>query len=163
MENNCIFLVTDLLGPSLEDLFNFCGKQFSFKTTLMLFYQSIQRLELMHKLDFIHRDIKPDNMMMGLGADSNILHLIDFGLSRTVIDPATAKHIKFVKGKNLIGTCRFVSVNSHLGYELSRRDDLMTLGFVMIQFIRGSLPWKNVQIKQNSARYRKLGKAKVRY
>ena len=78
--------MTDLLGPSLEDLFNFCGRKFSLKTTLMLLHQSLKRLELMHKKDYIHRDIKPDNIMMGLGSESNTLHLIDFGLSRQVVD-----------------------------------------------------------------------------
>ena len=68
VENECIYLATDLFGPSLEDLFNFCDCKFSYKTTMMLFYQSLERLQLMHENNFIHRDIKPDNMMMGLGS-----------------------------------------------------------------------------------------------
>ena len=95
----------------------------------------------MHEKDYIHRDIKPDNMMMGIGADSNILHLIDFGLTKSIIDPKTLKHIPLLTGKNLIGTCRYVSLNAHNGFELSRRDDLLTLGFVMINFYKGRLPW----------------------
>ena len=67
----------------------------------------------MHAKDYIHRDIKPDNMMMGLAKDSNIVHMIDFGLTRLVIDPKTGRHIPFVTGKNLIGTCRYASANSH--------------------------------------------------
>ena len=95
----------------------------------------------MHERNVIHRDIKPDNIMMGLGAASNIVHLIDFGLTRSIIDPKTNRHIPFVQGKNLIGTCRYVSINAHLGYELSRRDDLLTLGNVMIFLLKGALPW----------------------
>lgn len=95
----------------------------------------------MHSKDYIHRDIKPDNMMMGLGKDSTTVHMIDFGLTRLVIDPKTGKHIPFVKGKNLIGTCRYVSANSHQGFELSRRDDLITVGYVMVNFLLGRLPW----------------------
>ena len=107
----------------------------------MLFYQSLERLELMHKRNYIHRDIKPDNMMFGLGASSNTMYLIDFGLTKSVIDQKTGRHVQFMTGKNLIGTCRFVSVNAHHGFELSRRDDLLTLGFVMINFVKGRLPW----------------------
>jgi len=155
--------VTDLLGPSLEDLFNFCGHKFSLKTTLMLFYQLLERVQHMHDLNYIHRDIKPDNIMMGLGENSNTVFLIDFGLTRLVIDPKTGKHIPFVGRKNLIGTCRYVSVNSHKGFELSRRDDLTTLGYVIINLIKGSLPWQGIKISKHSARYSKVGNFKEKY
>jgi len=117
----------------------------------------------MHEKNYIHRDIKPDNIMMGLGDASNIVHMIDFGLTRLVIDPKTGKHIPFVGMKNLIGTCRYVSVNSHKGFELSRRDDLITLGYVMINMFKGSLPWQNVVISKHSARYREVGKFKSQH
>ena len=161
VDNEFIYLATDLLGPSLEDLFNLCDSKFSLKTTLMLFYQLLERMQYMHERNFIHRDIKPDNMMMGLGADSNLVHMIDFGLTRSVIDPKTGRHIPFIAGKNLIGTCRYVSINSHLGFELSRRDDLISLGYVMVNFVKGGLPWENFKINKPSARYRKLGQLKA--
>lgn len=101
--------------------------------------------------------------MMGLGEHSNTVFMIDFGLTRLVIDPKTGKHIPFVGMKNLIGTCRYVSVNSHKGLELSRRDDLITLGYVMINLIKGSLPWQGITISKHSARYRKVGKFKQQY
>jgi len=129
----------------------------------MLFYQLLQRLEFMHSKNYIHRDIKPDNLMMGLGDTSNIVHMIDFGLTRLVIDPKTGKHIPFTSGKNLIGTCRYVSINSHLGLELSRRDDLTTLGYVVINFLKGELPWQNISINKHSARYRNVGKVKSQF
>ena len=99
--------------------------------------QILQRLEFMHEKGIIHRDIKPDNIMMGLEEGSNIVHMIDFGLTRSVINKKTGKHIDFRTGKNLVGTARFVSINAHLGYELSRRDDLLTLGYVMVYFTLG--------------------------
>lgn len=144
MDNEVIYMVTELLGPSLEDLFNLCGCKFSLKTTLMLFYQLLERMQYMHEKNYIHRDIKPDNILMGLGDKSNVVHMIDFGLTRLVIDPKTGKHIPFVSGKNLIGTCRYVSVNSHMGFELSRRDDLITLGYVIINLFKGGLPWQGI-------------------
>lgn len=100
----------------------------------------------MHDFNVIHRDLKPDNIMMGLGATSSTVHLIDFGLTRSIIDPETGKHIPFTIGKNLIGTCRYVSANSHRGFELSKRDDLITLGYVIIRCLKGSLPWQFVTI-----------------
>lgn len=78
-------MIQELLGPTLEDLFNFCGRKFSIKTCLMLFNQILHRLEYMHNQGVIHRDIKPDNIMMGLGETSDIVHMIDFGLTRRVI------------------------------------------------------------------------------
>ena len=107
----------------------------------MLFYQILDRLHFMHNIDYIHRDLKPDNMMIGLGEESVNVYFVDFGLSRSVIDPCTGQHIPFTIGKKLIGTCRYVSLNSHKGYELSKRDDVITVGYVMINLLTGSLPW----------------------
>lgn len=89
VENEFIYFVSDLLGPSIEDLYNLCDCKFSLKTTLMLFFQLLERMQHMHELKVIHRDIKPDNIMMGLGTASNIVHLIDFGLTRSIIDHET--------------------------------------------------------------------------
>ena len=153
-------MVTPLLGPSLEDLYQYCGNRFSLKTTLMIFYQILERIEWMHKKNFIHRDLKPDNIMLGLSEKSQTIHLIDFGLARQVIDPHTGKHLPFKNDKNLVGTCRYVSINAHKGYELSRRDDLITLGYVIINLFKGSLPWQHIDTTKPSARYRTLGRYK---
>lgn len=114
----------------------------------------------MNEIKLMHRDIKPENIMMGIGADSNIVHFIDFGLTRSIINSTTGKHIDFVRGKNLIGTCRYVSINAHLGLELSRRDDLLTLGHVLLYFYRGNLPWQHLKISKNSRNFKTLGKLK---
>lgn len=100
---------------------------------------------------------------MGMGDASNIVHMIDFGLTRLVIDPKTGEHIQKSSGKNLVGTCRYVSINAHMGYELSRRDDLITLGYVMVQLVTGSLPWQDIPTDRRSARYRRIGQAKSQY
>ena len=86
-EKSYYFMVMDLLGPSLADLYQFCGYRFSLKTTLMLAYQFIDRFEYMHKRKFVHRDIKPDNFLMGLKENSSTLYVVDMGLAKRYIDP----------------------------------------------------------------------------
>ena len=88
-------LVMDLLGPSLEDLFNLCSRRFTMKTVLMLADQMIDRIEYVHSKNFIHRDIKPDNFLMGTCKHSNKLFLIDFGLAKKYRDNRTRQHIPY--------------------------------------------------------------------
>ena len=99
-------LVIDLLGPSLEDMFNFCQKRFSLKTVLMLADQMMMRLEFVHSRSYIHRDVKPDNFLMGTGSRKHICHVIDFGLAKKYQDPRNGRHIPYVDGKSLTGTAR---------------------------------------------------------
>uniref|UniRef100_A0A915D8G3 non-specific serine/threonine protein kinase n=1 Tax=Ditylenchus dipsaci TaxID=166011 RepID=A0A915D8G3_9BILA len=120
-------LVMDLLGPSLEDLFNFCSRRFTMKTVLMLADQMIGRIEYMHVKNFIHRDIKPDNFLMGIGRHCNKLFIIDFGLAKKYRDSRTRIHIPYRDNKNLTGTARYASINAHMGIEQSRRDDMESL------------------------------------
>jgi serine/threonine protein kinase len=96
--------VMDLLGPSLEDLFNFCSRKFSLKTVLMLADQMINRIEYVHSKSFLHRDIKPDNFFMGLGRRANQVYIIDFGLAKKYRDTVSFQHIPYRENKNLTGT-----------------------------------------------------------
>ncbi len=155
-------MIMDLLGPSLEDLFSFCGRKFGLKTTLMVADQMITRVEYVHSKNYIHRDIKPDNYLIGLGKRSNQVFLIDFGLAKKFRDAKTHQHIPYKENKTLTGTARYASINAHLGIEQSRRDDLEAIGYVLIYFIKGKLPWQGVaNTKNKNDKYHKIMEKKM--
>ena len=161
VEGDYNVLVLDLLGPSLEDLFTFCGRTFSLKTSLMIFDQIIGKIEYVHSQDFIHRDIKPDNFLIGLGRKANSVYVIDFGLAKRYKDHRSGAHITYRDGKSLTGTARYASVSTHLGIEQSRRDDLEGLAYVMIYFLKGSLPWQGLRAHNKREKYARIMQAKI--
>jgi casein kinase 1 len=154
-------LVMELLGPSLEDLLNACNKQLSLKTVLMLADQMICRVEYVHSKGFLHRDIKPDNFLIGIGKRSSLVYIIDFGLAKKYRDNRTGKHITYVENRSLTGTARYASTNTHLGIEQSRRDDLEALMYVLIYLMRATLPWQGLQARTKQEKYDRIKQTKV--
>jgi len=138
-ENNN-YLVMDLLGVSLSEMIQYY-KVFSLKTVLLLGVQIIKRIQILHEKLLLHRDIKPDNFLFGLGKTTNKLHIIDFGISKRY--DYDGVHISESKIHKLIGTPNFVSLNVHNGIEPSRRDDLESCIYIIINILFGELEWFN--------------------
>lgn len=162
-ERNCNILVMEYLGPSLEDLFEFCSRQFTIKTVLMLAEQLLERIEFIHSKGILHRDIKPKNIVMGNHPEVNTVYLIDFGTGKKFRDDETGQHKGYREDKRIVGCARYSSINSHLGIENSRRDDLESLGYLLIYFIRGSLPWQGLSLHSDTIeqRWEKIGNKKI--
>ena len=152
-------LIMDLLGPNLDTIMNKLPnknslKRFSFKTSLMIMIQCLERLKSLHEKGIIHRDIKPENFVIGPKNKERIIYLIDFGLSKKI---SKDKIIPTVKAdRNIIGTMRYISMNTHQGYEQGKRDDLESLFYIIIYFIKGELPWQNIKTKSKAEKYSKI-------
>ena len=146
----------ELLGKSLEDIFQAQQKKFTVKTVAMIGIQMLDRLEFIHSKNIIHRDIKPDNFVLGLDNKSHIIYILDFGLSKKFRSSRTHQHIKFSVNKKLTGTARYASINALKGCEQSRRDDLEAIGYVLLYFLRGSLPWQGLHVNKGEDRYKKI-------
>ena len=116
----------------------------------------------MHSKNVIHRDIKPENFLIGFKENQFLLYLIDFGLATKILNPKTNSHIPYSEGKSLIGTARFASINTHMGIEQSRRDDLESLGYLLVYLSTGSLPWQGIKSKTKLDKYERIFDAKTK-
>ena len=145
-------LVMQLLDKSLEDLINKYNT-FSIKTVAILGYQMVNILQYIHDRHIIHRDIKPDNFVMGAQEDNAKLYILDFGLAKKYRSSRTLVQYPYVKKKKLTGTARYASIHALEAYEQSRRDDLES---VLMYFLRGNLPWQGLKVRSKEDRYKKI-------
>lgn len=151
-EGDYNIMVMELLGQTIEDMFAAAWRKFSIKTVALVGVQILERLEFMHKKNVIHRDMKPENFILGKARPS-VVYAIDFGLSKRYRDPTSLQHIPFKQNRSLTGTARYAAVNSHLGMELSRRDDIESLAYILIYLTAGELPWQGLLATNKHDKY----------
>lgn len=156
-ENNYNYIVMDLLHLSVDNMRENNKGRISLNDTLSMAIQMISCLEKIHTIGLIHRDIKPENIMTSMR--ENTFYLIDFGISRYYINQ-DRKHIPITYDKKFIGNVRYASLNIHNGIEASRRDDLISLGYVFIACLKGELPWQNVSSNNKDEKYKIIKKIK---
>ena len=141
-EGNYNYLVIDLLGESLEDRRVSSGGTIELKQALSFGIQMLERIRDMHESGLLHRDVKPGNFIFGgRTSDPSMLYVIDFGLTK--VFRVDRKHIALKKGQRMLGTERFASINIHQGLSPSRRDDIESLGYVIVYLLLGQLPWQH--------------------
>ena len=137
-EDEYNYVAMSYLGRNLDSLLKKCGGKLQMSCVINVFEQCIKLLRVLHSKNLIHRDIKPENFVIGYGQIFNVVHLIDFGLAKFYID-SDGNHIPFFAKKGMIGTARYASLNAHLGFEQSRRDDLEVTIFSKREWICDSL------------------------
>ena len=164
-------IIETLLGPSIDKLFKYCGRIFPLKTVCLIGIEMVKRLESMHENGILHRDLKPNNLTWGNynssynninsynlkynnnKLDINTIYLIDFGLSCSYWEKDdSTKHYKMKNKLNFIGTLRYASLNSHKGIRQGRRDDLESMLYILIYFLKGKLPWQDIKVKEKEER-----------
>lgn len=133
----------ELLGDSLSDIFERNEKRLDLGTVFKLGIDMVNIIENLHKADIIHRDIKPNNFMIGKKDNNDKLYIIDFGLSKIYMK--NNRHIKPSNNRSVVGTLRYISVNIHMGFEPSRRDDLESIAYMLVYFLKGKLPWQGLK------------------
>ena len=168
-------MIIESLGPSLKELKKNCSDVFSLHCTYLIAKQlvilcliiQISRLEYIHSKDYIHRDIKPENFLIGRQGNERRIYAIDFGLSTLYKDSLTHYHLPFSNHRSLVGTARYVSINTHSGISQSRRDDLEAIGYMLMHFILGQLPWQGLNtgsgMKYEEDQYTKVMENKISF
>lgn len=155
-------LVMDQCGSSLKDLYERCHNRFPVQTVALIAIQLLSRLEVLHFAGWVHQDIKPENVVMGSGDNKNVLYLLDYGTSAQYLDPVTKLHQAKGPSTKIVGTARYSSLNNHYGYLQSRRDDLESLGYTLLFWMLGRLPWQGINEKDFRVKWNKIRQIKKR-
>lgn len=158
--NDYNIILMEILGDNLDDImYKTPKKKFSINTTIFIGNQIIKLIKNLHNAKIIHRDIKPNNFLIGK-KDKNKIYIMDFGLSKKYID-SEGNHIKYRNDRSLIGTTRYASTHMHLGEEPSRRDDLESIGYMLIYFAKGFLPWQGIKKENKKTQIQSIGEKKL--
>ena len=144
--NRYHILVENLLGESIYNIWRKKNKKINLKDTCMFAIQALERLEYVHSKNYLHRDVKPGNFLVG-NPDKSQIYLIDFGNARKYRSSRTGKHLPFANNCKMYGTTIFLSLNVLKGIEQTRKDELESLGLVIIYLYQGFLPWSNLKCK----------------
>ena len=153
-------LILPIYKETLKDLYHRLGK-FSLRTVIFIALELIDIIEQIHERNIIHLDLKPENIMIGTSDKTRKqLCIIDYGLAKKYIDENKKSHISFKKTNIFTGSYSYASLNSHLGFELSRRDDFESLGYILIYLLKGSLPWQSMNNENCEERLKKTAKLK---
>ena len=156
-----IILVMELLGDSLDKIFDkLPSRKMSIRCVCNIAYQLLMIFEIIHNCNIIHRDIKPANVAIGFEEKSKFIYLLDFGLSKKYRSSKTKKHFPFVQGNKLIGNARYSSINALDGGTQSRRDDLESLGYLLLYLLLGRLPWQGHISHSKEDKYYKIREIK---
>lgn len=150
-------IVMDLLGPSLEFIVS-KRKKFGMKTVIFLAMKMIDTIKYIHSCGYIHRDIKPDNLVVGYD-DQKKLYCIDFGLAKRYIRK-NGDHVSFLQNRKFCGTARYASIAAHSNVEQGRKDDMESIAYILIYLYKGKLPWQGIKHKDKKERYRLIGEKK---
>ena len=161
-ENN-IVSIQALLGQSLSQLFNKYYGNFKIKDITMIAIQILERIKFIHSQNILYCDINPNNFSIGIGRFQNIIYMTNFNYAKKYTKKDNLEHIKFNKSNNSIGNYIFSSINALRGVELSRRDDLESLGYMLIYFLKGELPWENIKCSDKTEKKRKIYQIKKNY
>ena len=161
-ENN-IVSIQALLGQSLSQLFNKYYGNFKIKDITMIAIQILERIKFIHSQNILYCDINPNNFSIGIGRFQNIIYMTNFNYAKKYTKKDNLEHIKFNKPNNSIGNYIFSSINALRGVELSRRDDLESLGYMLIYFLKGELPWENIKCSDKAEKKRKIYQIKKNY
>ena len=151
------YIVLQLLGKSLLDIKKI--KDIDKELTKSIFKQIVNIMADVHSRGIIYRDIKPENFLFDLDSIEKV-YIIDFGLCKTYLNKDN-QHITIDKGGHFTGTIRYLSIFIHNGYNHSRRDDLISVGYMMMYLLYNKLPWVGLTEKNNKKRYNQIKKLKI--
>jgi casein kinase 1 len=155
------FLFMQLLGKSIDQIQS--ELPFDLASVLKAGIQITKLLEIVHNSGYIHRDIKPNNFLIGTGDDNDSIFIMDFGLSkRYLTGENNDKHIVMRVERSLVGTARYASINVHQGLEPSRRDDLESVGYMLVFLLLKKLPWQGLKKKEDGDHIKLIGDCKMK-